>query len=65
MIWNAVKPLLSASVHIDAVLTVWLRWINASNPDVRPQVSMLQEEEYWSLIQASYFYISVSVSFNG
>ncbi|TGZ85278.1 hypothetical protein EX30DRAFT_337660 [Ascodesmis nigricans] len=51
MIWKAVRPLLSASVHVDAVLTLWLRWIDAENPIVQPQLEVLQSEEYWMFIQ--------------
>lgn len=51
VIWGAVRMLLKEGTMVDTVLSLWLRWINTSNSELKPTEDILKQEEYWRLIQ--------------
>lgn len=53
-IWGTIQMLLKEGSLIDTVLPLWLRWINSANPALKPTLELLEQEEYWRLIQVWY-----------
>lgn len=53
MVWDGIKILLESPIHADLAFIIWLRWVSLTGPSSRPSEEMLQQENYWILIQVS------------
>lgn len=53
MVWDGIKILLESPIHADLTFSIWLRWVSLTGPSSRPSEEMLQQENYWILIQVS------------
>jgi len=51
LLWDGLASLVTAEVHVDLALAVWLRWAAASREGVRPSQKILGNDSYWALIQ--------------